>query len=421
MMSSAGKVSKTAMKNWEPMQYNKYHGQYLALDAKGTVLCQTLGELEGTQEWYKNFDSSAAATTIGNAKSSTGKFIEEIGQLEPKILIQASEVTRIREKASPGWNPKYWFSAERASVKADLSNKIAELSQLQNRLDWLQTQTKIQRDTVARVDGQLKKYNKHDPLEFDAKISTLNLEIDALTRRLQEVSRQRGDLDVQLRAPLTELEKFTSQRISVAADISRAQSMDDEMSRAANGYERALVHERSKQTLGDPSPRKVKVSKERELESIDRNIKKLQTRLEAIAEKSSRVIRRLVIDGNNMCYDNTSKFLGLRALRPVANALADKYEVLVVFDASIREQLRKGDDQIVNCFTNRVRVHIVATGQKADETLLKIASGPDDWVISGDRFKEYPEMPAVKDKRLIRHEILEGKVLVNDLEVDLCY
>lgn len=413
---------KKVLENWESMQYNKYHDQFLELDTKRKLLRKNLAELEGTQGWYKKFDLSAAATTVGHAKRSTAEFINEIGQLDPKIFKQASEVTRLREKASLGWNPKYWFSAERATFKVDLSNKIAELSQLQKRLDWLQTQTKIQSDTVARVEGELKKYNKHDSLECDAKISALNQEISAFATRLQEVCRQRDELDVQLSAPLIELKKFTSQRSSVATDISRAQSMDDEMSRAANGYERAQIHERSKQTFGDPSPRKVKVFKERELESIDRNIKKLQTRLEAIAEKSSRVIRRLVIDGNNMCYlHSPRRFLGLSALRPLANALAEKHEVLVVFDASIREQLRKNDRQISDCFSNRVRVHIVATGQKADESLLRIASEKDDWVISGDRFGEYPEMPAVKNKRLIRHEILEGKVLINDLGVDVCY
>ena len=403
------------------MQYNKYQDQFLELNAKRTVLCHNLGELEGTQGWYKKFDSSEAATTIGNAKRSAAKFLDEMGQLKPKISKQGSEVIRIREKAQLGWNPTYWFSAERSTCKIGLSNKIAELSQLQNRLDWLQNQAKIQNVNVARLEGDLKRYNKHDSLEFDAKISGLNQELGALTMRLQKVSKQKNELDVQLRAPLMELEKLTSQRTSLVSDISLAKAMDDEMSRAANGYERAFIHERSKQKFGDSSPRKVQIFKERELESIDRNIKKLTIRLEAIVEKSSRVIRRLVIDGNNMCYDNTRKFIGLRALRPVANALADKYEVLVVFDASIRERLRKGDDQIVDCFATRVRVHIVATGQKADEPLLKIASEPDDWVISGDRFVEYPEMPAVKNKRLIRHEIVEGKVLVNDLGVDLDY
>lgn len=404
------------------MQYNKYQDLFLEANARRTGLCQNLDELEGTQGWYKKFDLSAAATTVGNAKRSIAKFTDEIGQLEQKIFKQTSAVTSIREKASLGWNPKYWFSAERAAFKVNLSNKIAELSQLRNRLEWLQTQTKIQSDAVARVERDLNRYNKHDPLEFEAKIGALNSEIGELTARLQKVSQQRDDLSVQLQAPLMELEKFTTQRTNISTEISHAQSMDDEMSHAANSYERALIHERCKQKFGDSSPRKVKASKERELDSVNRNIKKLQTRLEAIAEKSSRVIRRLVIDGNNLCYlQNPRKFLGLSALRPLANALAEKYEVLVVFDAVIREQLRKGDLQISECFTNRVRVHIVATGQKADESLLKIACEPDDWVISGDRFAEYPEMPAVKNKRLIRHEILEGKVLINDLGVEICY
>lgn len=403
------------------MQYNKYHDQFLESDTKRKVLCQKLSELEITQGWYKKFDSDDAATTVGNAKRSIAQLTDEIGKLELKIVKQTSDATRIREKTHLGWNPQYWISSERAAFKVEFGIKSAELGLLQDRLVGLKNQAKSQRDKVLRVEVDLKNYNEHDSLKFEAKMIAFNLEIGVLATRLKEIARQRDDLSVQLQAPLMELGKITSQRFRVAEDISLAQSFDDEMNRAVSGHERSLIHEKSKQKFGDSSPRRVKISKERELEGIDRNIKKLTVRLEAIVEKSSRLIGRLVIDGNNMCYDNTRKFLGLRALRPVANALADKYEVLVVFDASIREQLRKGDDQIGHCFENRVRVHIVATGQKADETLLKIASEPDDWVVSGDRFGEYPEMPAVKNKRLIRHEILEGKVFINDLGVDLCY
>jgi hypothetical protein len=404
------------------MQYNKYHDQVLALDTTRKELCKKIDSLDSDQAWYKKFDPNAAATAIGNAKRSTTKSISEIAELEPKVSKLSLEVANLREKSSIGWNPKHWFSADRAAMKVELDQRLTELSQHQSRLDSLQSQTKTQHQNLAIVERELRKYNGYDSLSQEAKIIAFKLELGSLATRQQEVSQQRDDLNVQLRAPLMELENLTSQRDSVAAEIRRAQSMDDELSRAANGYERALIHEKSKQNLGDTSPRKIKVAKERELDGIDRNIKKLQIRLEAIAEKSSRVIRRLVIDGNNMCYlQNPRKFLGLSALRPLANALAEKYEVLVVFDASIRDQLRKGDRQIADCFTNRVRVHIVATGQKADESLLKIACEQYDWVISGDRFAEYPEMPTVKSKRLIRHEILEGRVLINDLEINICY
>jgi len=404
------------------MNYNKYHDQFLELDATRTVLHKKVRELEVTQGWYRKFNSNDAATVAGDAKRSAAKFLDEVGNLRLKISEQTSEVARVREKASLGFNPKYWFSKERAALKVDLGIKTAELMVLQNRLDSLAIQAKTQSDTFARVERDLKKYNKHDPLEHEAKIGALNQEMGALDSSLQELAKQRDALDEQLRAPLIELNKLRSQRIGVATEISRAQSMDNEMSRAANSYERVQIHEKSKQQLGDPSPRKVKASKERELESIDRNIKKLEIRLEGISEKSSRMIRRLVVDGNNMCYlQNPKKFLGLSALRPLANVLSDKYQVLVVFDATIRNMLHKGDRQIAECFKEGVRVHIVSTGQKADESLLKFACEPDEWVISGDRFVEYPEMPAVRNKRLIRHEILEGRVLVNDLGVDISY
>ncbi len=404
------------------MKYNKYHDQYLEIDDQRIKFSQKVEELEATQRWYKEFDPNVTATIVGTGKRSTAKFNVELEQLKPSIARLKSEARRLKDRSSLGWNPRFWFSTERATIKANLSAKNAELGQLQNRLEWLQTQVKLHSDAVTRAEGDLKRYNTHDPLEFEAKIRALNLAIGAMSKRLQEVARQRDELDASLRVPLMELEKLTSKRNGLASDISRAQSLEDEISRAENGYERAQIHERCKQAFGDSSPRKVKGFKERELNGIDRSIKKLKTRLEEMAEKSSRMIRRLIIDGNNLCYSNSpKKFLGLSALRPLANDLAEKYNVLIVFDASIREQLRKGDQQIAECFSSHVRIHIVATGQKADETILNIAREPEDWVISGDRFTDYPEMPAVKNKRLIRHEILEGHVLVNDLGVDVCY
>lgn len=131
------------------MQYNKYHDQFLELEAARTVLAKNLDELAVTQGWYVKFDSSASATNIGNIKRSITKCMAEISELEQKILIQASEVSKIREKVSLGWNPKYWFSAERGTFKFDLGNKIAELSQLKIRLESLQKQAKTQSGIVG--------------------------------------------------------------------------------------------------------------------------------------------------------------------------------------------------------------------------------------------------------------------------------
>jgi hypothetical protein len=39
------------------------------------------------------------------------------------------------------------------------------------------------------------------------------------------------------------------------------------------------------------------------------------------------------------------------------------------------------------------------------------------YVLSNDRFAEYAEKPAVRDGRVLRHEILNGRILVHDLDV----
>jgi hypothetical protein len=52
----------------------------------------------------------------------------------------------------------------------------------------------------------------------------------------------------------------------------------------------------------------------------------------------------------------------------------------------------------------------------ADETLLDVAADRDTYVISNDRFIDFPDKVVVSDKRLIRHEILDGMVLIPDLQ-----
>jgi hypothetical protein len=59
----------------------------------------------------------------------------------------------------------------------------------------------------------------------------------------------------------------------------------------------------------------------------------------------------------------------------------------------------------------------VASNQKADEMVLDAAAESTAYVISNDTFAEFPEKPAVREERLIKHEILSGRVFIHDLGV----
>lgn len=55
--------------------------------------------------------------------------------------------------------------------------------------------------------------------------------------------------------------------------------------------------------------------------------------------------------------------------------------------------------------------------RSTDEILLDSESDHNSYVTGNDRFVDFPEKPAVRERRLIRHEILNGKVLFHDLDL----
>ena len=102
-------------------------------------------------------------------------------------------------------------------------------------------------------------------------------------------------------------------------------------------------------------------------------------------------------------------------------ALADNHKVIVVFDSGIRGLLRMNDKQIAYGFPREVKVHVVASKQNADQTVLEMASPSDAYVISNDRFRDFTDKAAVIGQRLIRHEILAGKILIHELNLAIAF
>jgi hypothetical protein len=154
---------------------------------------------------------------------------------------------------------------------------------------------------------------------------------------------------------------------------------------------------------------------DRQLTGVRRNVTKAQERVTKLATRGARVVRALVIDGSNVCYEGGT-FIRLGALGPLCQQLSDSYNVTVVFDASIRRKLG-GDDAALREALPGSKVHVVASRTLADETILAAAEDPFVYVLSNDRFAEYAEKPAVRDGRVLRHEILNGRILVHDLDV----
>lgn len=381
-----------------------------------------LAELEITRchdeyAWVKQFDVEAAASAYAatNLKSRTlSRELLELGEVIANLDLKASVLAK---DASLGLNPRYFFSAERREKKAELVLIRAKLVQLQESLVEKQ-------DRVANYDIEsssqktdLNRHHSFDKLSVEATLRAVSIQIEQLTSEVDELGPLKERVDGLLKPLLDKLMELLQQKEALETELDRAKQMERNLACASNGYERKQVHSDCRNLFNESSPEKVISSRLNKLQSIERNAKKLDQRLKMVAKRATGEIKKLVIDGNNLCY-RQDIFIGLDAILAVASKLSSDYSVLVVFDATIRNHLRASDSDISSYFGRSCEVHVVASGQKADETVLDAASESNTYVISNDSFGDFPEKSAVQNRRLIKHEILSDRVFIHDLDLD---
>lgn len=115
-------------------------------------------------------------------------------------------------------------------------------------------------------------------------------------------------------------------------------------------------------------------------------------------------------------------FIGIAVLETLIPLLSQVCSVVVVFDSAIRRLLRIDDSGVQKRLGCHAKVHIVASRRMADETVLDLADASEHvYVLSNDRFGDFNEKTAVKEGRIIRHEIVNGKVFVHDLQLRASY
>jgi hypothetical protein len=360
-------------------------------------------------------------------------------------LSQANDkTTELEDKTRLGWDPTYWFSGTRSQAKSRLADHHQALVQLEKQYTNLRRRLSGAKTKLNELEAEVQKYDGFDRGAAQVDLARLDAEIPLRELERDDLAVRKAEVDRQLKAPLKELKRLKSELDDLEDEVralerelneledekAGAERLDGQISRAATSYDRAMLHQECERRFGDSSPRGVArdrrhainrtrgalQSKHRQVAAVQRNIAKVEARIELSAERALRTIRALIIDGNNLCYEGR-QFIGLAALKPLCRRLSESYDVTVVFDASIRSALRANDNDLRREL-HGTKVHVVASRGKADETVLHAAQDAYVYVLSNDRYAEYREKPVVKNNRLIRHEILNGRVLVHDLAVD---
>lgn len=397
------------------MDYNPHTAPYAELLQRISSAERDQYRRQQLIAWYDSFDVDAVFSSVQKAARERTSLREILSEIDARLENQSVRAAILLQETGFSFDPRDWFSSARSAKKAELDALQKDIEQLRARQKRVESDTRDAAALLERQHGEINRYRSFNRHEEQAVVNARSIEISHLEDQLAQIRQKKEEVDEQLARPLADHREYEQRKTLLEAEIRRAEVFNQQLSTAANGYERKQIHEHCGAIFGDSKPSKVIESKRRELESVNRSIEKLEARLRLISTRATRVIKTLVIDGNNLCHQH-DKFIGLPALRTLAERLSNDYSVIIVFDPTIRNLLRMSRSAIAMQFSNAV-VHVVSPPHAADETILDAAAGAFSYVISNDRFQEYRDKPAVRDQRILRHEILANQIFIHELSV----
>jgi len=366
---------------------------------------------------HNSFSPEVERQKIASLNISCGALAETMRQteaakapLEAKLRpIQGAQVNLL----------KFWkyFAADQRLLRSQSDRLKKDILPLEQRLREYNTELSKKIEAVRTSD---KRILDHAAFNVDQAVRQLSEMSDAANTVAADQNSLTEDIariESKIQPHFQEYERLKSEVSILEAEIYAANQFDQKLSNAANSYEKAMIHQECEAKFGNGSPKKIISIRSGQLRSLANNIPKVERRIRDELQKCERIIRHLLIDGNNVCYEGQT-FIRLTALCALLEALRDRFKATVVLDASIRKLMNTNTQGIERLLGETVTTHIAPTQTAADEYLLKLA-GRDEhtFILSNDRFAEFHDYDAVKTGRLLPFMIADGRLMANDLDV----
>lgn len=400
------------------MTANPFTEKIEALQQKREEVSSQLLHWKTTLAWFHGFNIDQASLNAQRTERTVADVQAKLLPAQQRLTSLESSAKELEAVASMGFDPRYWFSSERAVAKRKLSGAMQELIEQRSRVAGMKAEVSKAMELSRKLQSEIAMARTFDPLLAQSAIPAQQAILDRMQTELASLQQRSAQLDKALRAPLDDLRRHMAEQNLLISKISRAEAFEAELSNASNSYERALIHSRCGNDLGDSKPGNVLKESRGALRRIDNIVAKLQTRVDSLIRAATLDIGHIVIDANNLCYEGR-RFLKLAALEALVPILTRKYKVTLIFDASIRRKLGLSNEDIAARFSTAERVHVVASNRKADETVLAVAGDdPHTFVLSNDRFVDFPDMVTVTEERVLRHEIVGQIVYIHDLQIE---
>lgn len=403
------------------MNYNPYTSQVREVEARIATLVSTIDAHNEQHSWHRSFDATAAAQRLTEDTAVEKSYAIQVQETDVSMQALQKQIAELEEASKLGWNRARWlFASDRTKAKLHLVLQRKRLTTLETQKSTYIAEQNRTRESIATTNDALQHHASFDVAAADSRIAALRREIESSREELAVLQERKAARSQLIDAPFHKLQGVEQEIRSLEHDVAEAERMDRELSQAANGYERKLIHNKSQREFDDGNPRRVAERAMRKIPTKRREAEKLHRRIEELIQRESQDIRSLIIDGSNLCYEG-DKFIGLFAVRQLCEQISEEIELSVVFDGSILKKLGLLSEEALRAKMPGVTVHLIHDAVGADETILDAAASQTSYVISGDKFADFPEKAAVEGERVLSVEVINKRVLIPRLDINFEY
>ena len=368
-------------------------------------------------DWFRSFD-------LEGAKRTVFQLTQQIDSLEPSITSAAFERSRIAVRLSDAIQRKSspflvwrWFTDEQKLIRETIRQLELKKDQAEKNYSALQRQRLALTSHIVNKSKQIEEYGTFDCEDMETKLRDLSADIDDAQSKIQATESKIVTLERAISSHHSKWKSICVEIKKAEQRKSAARQFNQELDNAENSYERAMIHQECEKKFGRSKPHLVAQECSEKISSLNRKRTKIEKRIQDELRILTRPITKLVIDGNNVCYEGQS-FIGLVAIRAMLEELGSRFEISVVFDSDIRGLLNTDDQNLARMLGDGVQTYVSPTRTKADEYIIRLADGrKDTYIFSNDRYIEFADHEAVKNDRMIRFMIAGGRILSSEINL----
>lgn len=408
--------------------YHNHHATRLkSLEREEKLLGQEIRSAQEKLGWFEEFNIDRAHSIWSQLNREIHSARERLGEIDRALQSTLTQMATACKAAAPGLFGRFYMSTERSVATRQVATLKTRADKLRNEQSTLTAELVEKETSHRRVAADLERHRGFDPLETQAILPHLAAKLQQTQADMDQARKASERWEAAAGEVAREYDKAQREIRTVKSDLGIAETLQRDLGAAQTARERAQIHQDCETHFGsgNGSPGNVMREGKSTLRKLERNVEKLERRLEDIIRVLDKDIARLILDGSNLCYATTRggkrSFVGIEPLKALVAHLCETYTVELWFDPGIRRQTKMTDSDLRALFPN-VRVEVMFRRDKADPAVLAAAEFDERaYVISNDRYADFPDKDPVKNKRIFTYIIHPKSIQIQALDLNIPY